>query len=71
VRAVGAGRRVRAQTRFGPQGGFVDAGGVLLWASLDRPGEQVHPGRPLSVLALSAGSDALVVSSRITEEVRQ
>jgi hypothetical protein len=44
---------------------------VLLWANLDRPGEQVHPGRPLSVLALSAGSDALVVSSRITEEVRQ
>jgi hypothetical protein len=60
-----------ARTHFGPAGGFVDIGGVLIWASLDQPGEPVHPGRQLSVLSLSTGSDALVVSSRITEEVRQ
>jgi hypothetical protein len=71
VRAVGVGRRVVAQTHFGPQGGFVDIGGVLIWARLDHPGEPVSPGRPLFVLALSTGSDSLVVSSRITEEVRQ
>jgi hypothetical protein len=68
VLAIGVGRRVVAQTHFGPQGGYVDVGGVLLWASLERPGEHVYPGRPLSVLALSSGSDALIVSSRITEE---
>jgi hypothetical protein len=71
VAAIGVGRRVVAQTHFGPQGGYVAVGGVLLWASLEQPGEHVFPGRQLSVLTLSSGSDALVVSSRITEEVRQ
>jgi hypothetical protein len=68
VGAIGVGRRVVAQTHFGPQGGYVDVGGVLLWASLETPGEHVYPGRPLSVRTLSPGSDALIVSSRITEE---
>lgn len=71
VGAVPIGRQVVARTHFGPAGGFVDIGGVVLWASLEQPGEAVYPGRRLSVLSMSAGVDSLVVSSRVSEEVRQ
>jgi len=67
--AIRAGRRVVACTHFGGQGGYVDADGLLLWATPERPGEAIHPGRPLSVVGV--GADAVIVSSRITEEVRR
>ncbi|WP_433295582.1 hypothetical protein ACQP2F_36180 [Actinoplanes sp. CA-030573] len=70
VGAVPIGRQVVARTHFGPGGGFVDIGGVVVWASLEQPGEPVYPGRRLSVLSMSAGVDSLVVSSRVSEEVR-
>lgn len=61
---------VTAVTHFGPGGGYVDAGGVLIWAALRRPGEPVHPGSSLSVVQHSQERDALVVSLSVKQEVR-
>ncbi|GLY98469.1 hypothetical protein Acsp02_57230 [Actinoplanes sp. NBRC 103695] len=61
---------VTAVTHFGPGGGYVDAGGVLVWAALRRPGEPVHPGSSLSVVQHSQEKDALVVSLSVKQEVR-
>lgn len=61
---------VVAVTRFGAHGGFVDAGGVVVWASLSTAGGQVHPGCPLTVLSSSHERDALIVSLSVTQEVR-
>ncbi|MEV6843020.1 hypothetical protein [Actinoplanes sp. NPDC051411] len=65
------GRRVVARTLFGSEGGYVDANGMTLWAHLENPGERVYPGQPLAVLTMTPGNDAIVVSSRVTEEVHR
>jgi hypothetical protein len=65
------GRRVVARTLFGPEGGYVDANGMTLWAHLENPGERVYPGQPLAVLTMTPGNDAIVVSTRVTEEVHR
>jgi hypothetical protein len=62
--------QVTAVTSFGPHGGFVDAGGVLVWAALTRPGEPVAPGRTLTVLSSSHERDSLLVSLRAPQKVR-
>jgi hypothetical protein len=64
-------QRVTAVSDFGPKGGFVDAGGLLVWAALIRPGEPVHPGRPLTVLSSSHERDSLLVTLSVPQAARR
>ena len=63
--------RVTAVSRFGPKGGFVDAGGLLVWAALIRPGEPVYPGRSLTVLSSSHERDSLLVTLSVQQAARR
>ncbi|WP_433363843.1 hypothetical protein ACQPZX_32870 [Actinoplanes sp. CA-142083] len=65
-----AGHRVVARTHFGPGGGYVDAGGVVLWASLAEPADGAYPGQELTVVGPDRGKNGLVVSHHVIEEVR-
>ncbi|MBM2620938.1 hypothetical protein JIG36_36105 [Actinoplanes sp. LDG1-06] len=65
------GTAVVARTHFGPYGGYVDAGGVVLWARLIDPGGGVVPGQSMTVIGPARAQDALVVSPNVTEEVRR
>ncbi|MEU4690130.1 hypothetical protein [Actinoplanes sp. NPDC023714] len=65
-----SGARVVARTHFGAYGGYVDAAGVLLWASLAEPVGRAYPGQPLTVVGPDHGRQSLVVSHHVIEEVR-
>jgi hypothetical protein len=64
-------QRVTAVSSFGPHGGFVDAGGLIVWAALIRPGEPVHPGRSLTVLSSSHERDSLLVTAGVVQAARR
>jgi hypothetical protein len=64
-------QRVTAVSTFGPHGGFVDAGGLIVWAALIRPGEPVHPGRSLTVLSSSHERDSLLVTAGVVQAARR
>jgi len=63
-------RQVTAVSRFGPHGGFVDAGGLVVWAALTRPAESVRPGGTLTVLSPSHERDALLVRPAVRRAPR-
>lgn len=63
-RAPAAGDHVVTRSHFGPDGGYVVAGGLVLWAELDSPADPPRPGERLTVLGTGPASGSLVVSVR-------
>jgi hypothetical protein len=60
--AIRTGSRVVARTHFGPDGGYVETDGLVLWARLDQPrGRHPRPGQTVVVVAQDA-HDPLTVS---------